>query len=185
MVSAECVLLPVARYFDKQAQPFINAGVPIVKNDFIDMDMVLDANKKTKYAGESSPETNKLLQQSFRDFRKARLQYLKNGDYPSICQCAVEMLALIDRKEEESQAHFANSKHLFESVGFAALHAPQYLEQSNGGTEKLGKQLVGLQLWLADTGIYMDKLAQGCHKRGAGILVNDVPYIPFLEEFNR
>lgn len=73
---------------------------------------------------------------------------------------------------------------MLESLGLAALHAPQYLEQSGGETEKLAKQLVGVQLWLADTGIYMDKLAQGCHAMGAGIIVNDVPEIPFLAELN-
>lgn len=183
MVGMERLFIPVTLYFDKKAAPFIEAGIPIVKNDFIDMEYIEDPSKPPQYTGISTPAVFQRLNTALKDLKKEGALALKKDDYMAICEHTAEVLSLINKLEDESQAHLAMSKHMLESIGYAALHAPIYLEQSQGQTEKLGKQLVGLQVWLADAGVGTDKLAQRCHKMGAGILVNDVPYIPFLDEF--
>lgn len=185
LVSSEVMCLPLARYFDSQAQPFIEKGIPIVQNDFIDMQHIAELGTSTQYQGIADKASCQQVHQALKALKKGGLAALKQQDYLAICQQTADTMDVLDKLEQQSGAHFAMCKHMLESLGIAALHAPQYLEQSGGETEKLGKQLVGIQLWLADTGIYMDKLAQGCHAMGAGIIVNDVPEIPFLEELGK
>ena len=72
--------------------------------------------------------------------------------------------------------------HLLESLGFAALHAVQYIEQ-DAQVESLCRRLVAIQVLLLTGGIFYDRLAQPCHAQGAGILLNDVPVIPFLTDY--
>lgn len=183
MVGMERIFIPVALYFDRQAQPFIDAGVNIIKNDFIDMKYVPEASKETTYRHTAPSIAHKHLKTALLEYKKNGLAELRGYNYLSVCDKTAHMLELIESLEQDSQAHFAMSKHMLESIGFAALHAKTYTEQSHGRTEKLGKQLIALQLWLADSGISADKMAQKCHALGAGILVNDVPYIPFMDEF--
>lgn len=186
MVGLERLLIPLTLYFDKKAQPFNEAGISIVENDFIDMEFIKDASIPPLYKGIASSETFKILVTSLKAIRKDGMQALKNNDYMAICEQTAESLSLIEQLEHDSQSHFAMSKHMLESIGYAALHAPIYLEQSEGKTEKLGKQLIAVHLLMADgVGVVLtDKLGQRCHSKGAGILINDVPDIPFLDEFN-
>lgn len=185
LVSSEVMCLPLARYFDSKAQPFIEQGVPIVQNDFIDMEHIAELGTATKYQGVADKASCQQVHQALKALKKDGLAALKQQDYLGVCQQTAHAIDVLDKSEQQAGAHFAMSKHILESLGLAALHAPKYLEQSGGETEKLAKQLVGIQLWLADTGIYMDKLAQNCHAMGAGIIVNDVPEIPFLAEFEK
>lgn len=184
LVASELMCLPLARYFDRQAQPFIEQGIDIIKNDFIDMEHIQPLGSPIRYQAVADAATVKELQQSLKRLKKNGLAALKQQDYAAICEQTAAAMDTLDQLEQRAGAHFHMCKHMLESLGIAALHVPQYLEQSNGKTEKLGRQLVGVQLWLCDTGILTDKLAQPCHAMGAGIIVNDVPEIPFLAEYS-
>ena len=59
----------------------------------------------------------------------------------------------------------------------------QYIEQ-DAQVETLCRRLVAIQVLLLTGGIFYDRLAQPCHAQGAGILLNDVPIIPFLTEYH-
>ena len=75
------------------------------------------------------------------------------------------------------------TKHLVESLGLAAMNALDYAERSGGETLKLSRTFIrfqGLGL-LGSVGI--DRKAQAFHQQGIGIVVNDVPPIPFAERW--
>jgi hypothetical protein len=71
------------------------------------------------------------------------------------------------------------SRHIVESIGLGAVNALHYDRQSQGGTLKLSRDLVRLQALSLFSTTFYDRMAQRHQARGVGILVNDVPPIPF------
>lgn len=182
LVASEQVCLPVARYFDKRAKLYIQQGVPVVKNDFVDMADVADVEQKTRYRGIASHSTRTEVRNLLRRAKREGRSLLGRADYAAICVLLADALHQLEEIEAACRAHFAMSQHVLESTGLAALHAPQYIA-SDASVGKLCRQLVGIQLYLLEGSVLMDSLAQPCHALGAGIIVNDVPAIPFLQEY--
>jgi hypothetical protein len=180
LVLSEYLCLPLAHYFDRKAAPFNARGIGIVADDFIDMVHILPAETPPPLQGVAGPTTRARVKSALGTYRKEGLQALSAGDYQTICASTAATLAWLSVEERQCGASFAMSRHLLESIGFAALHADAYLK-ADPATATLARQLTGVQLRLADAGVLSDRLAQQCHRLGAGIIINDVPTIPFLE----
>ena len=71
------------------------------------------------------------------------------------------------------------TRHVAESVGLAALNGSHYAAASGGATTRLSERLIRSQLTAFASSLWMDRQAQMQHARGVGILVNDLPHIPF------
>lgn len=182
LVASERLCRPLARHFDRKARPFNDAGIPIVVDDFIDMALIEPAEKPPRYGARAPRGAHAQVKQRVKALKRDGLARLARGDYAGICALTADTLEGIQALQDAHQAHFAMSVHLLESLGLAALHAPDYIA-ADQRCEPLARQLVAIQLRLCDGGLLMDRLAQHCHQRGAGILVNDVPHIPFLREW--
>ena len=182
LVLTERLCLPLARHFDRRAAPFNVQGIAVVENDFIDMQQIADADTAPAFSKVAPPAAHRQVKQLVRQYKRDGKAALASEDFQRICTLTADTLTAVQALEQQHQAHFAMTIHLLESIGYAALHAPAYIEQSRGEARPLCRSLVAVQLALADGGLLMDKLAQRCHARGAGILVNDVPAIPFLHE---
>jgi len=116
----------------------------------------------------------------------SRINKLGSDDLLEICDVVYEALLDIDRLEEKHQVHFQMTKHLLESLGFAALHSIQYNKESGGRTVFLTKEFIQCQLlpFKTSASLFYDKRANPFHQMGIGVLINEVPYIPFIEEYN-
>lgn len=69
--------------------------------------------------------------------------------------------------------------HMLDSVGYTSLHAAKYQAASHGKTDNLARQFLTIQILPLQECLPTDEKAQKIHKPGAGVIVNDVPDIPY------
>ena len=180
LIVSEVALLPMARFYDLRAIPFIDKGIPIIKSDFVSM----EGNRGFEYPFTSAFPMTKAME----DDAQAVLDTLLSVDKQnlmSVAQASFVALNEIHQLEEDNQVYFPMTRHLLESLGFGSLHGIYYQCQSEGETFKLASDFSKLQLLAIKFGksINLDKRANALHQQGVGILVNDLPDIPFLDEY--
>lgn len=176
--------MPIASYFDRRARYYIERGIPVVKNDFISMASVAPMTTPPQYTQIVSKSAKKAVSLGLKQFQKTSLAQLDNNDYLEVTKSLEKALSTIEQREKTEGSHFAMTKHVLESAGLAAFNATQYIAQDNR-VNKLCRSLVAIQIKLVRNSLILDSLAQKCHKRGVGIIVNDVPSIPFIEALNK
>jgi len=183
LIFYESLCLPLAIHYDKKAEIFDLRGIPIIRDDFVSIDDIREAATPPVYTNGNSRkafgEVKKILKQYKRQVKK----HLVNNFFEGVCDFTLELLYLLDDIEKQYQLHFAMSKHLLESMGLNAFNAISYARQSHGETIYLSRQIVGLHAAVLNMGLRLDRSAQKIHATGAGIIVNDVPSIPFLSKW--
>ncbi len=174
LIAVECAcLLPLA-LFDGWSRRYNRQGIRIVEADFVSM-------APLRFNGQAGDAHVRALNGAIQAYTKRALRRVLRGDFAGAARRTRELLEFVHRLEEASRSLFPMTRHLLESIGFAACNAVGYAQQSGGRTVRLSKcflmfQLTGL--WLS---VGIDRKAQSCHALGAGIVENDVPYIPFEE----
>lgn len=182
LIWSERMTIALARYFDKAALPFNQRGIAVVEADFVPMDDIKVKETEPIYRKIASPEQRQEVLLWLKQLQKQAKPALKQGNYKAVADLTAQLLQKLHDYEQQTQCHYAMTIHLLESLGFAALHAVQYIQQ-DVQVETLCRRLVAIQVLLLTGGIFYDRLAQPCHAQGAGILLNDVPVIPFLAEY--
>ncbi|MEO1450242.1 MAG: hypothetical protein AAFV07_11990 [Bacteroidota bacterium] len=185
LIAWERALLPFARFMDKLAEPFIEEGVNVVSGDFVPMEPLPPVDQPPRFRKIASDRTCERLESQLRHVRRYMSRKVRKGDYDKASSVAAEFLMDLDGLEPRVQSHFAMTRHLVESVAFATLHAPLYMKQSDGETEALSRRLIMSQLQSLRLCLRFDQMAQASHVMQAGILVNDLPHIPFLKEWKQ
>lgn len=183
LIFYERLCLPLAKHFDKRAESFDLRGIPIIRADFVPMDDIKDADTPPVY-------TNTVNRDEFREVKTILKQYkrqvrknLENTFFEGVCDFTLELLFLLDDLEQKLQAHFAMTRHLLESIGLHGYNAISYARQSGGDTVHISRQMVSLYVMALNFGMRLDRSAQKLHAMGAGIVVNDLPSIPFLSKW--
>ena len=184
LVASERLCLSIANYFDTRAQPFITKGIPVVKKDFVSMDLVESVDAPPKFKQCANPRSFSLLSEDLKLCQKKAKKGLLEKDFIAVAECIHLTLLGIEELEKSEASHFAMVKHVLESAGLAAFNAFAYSKRDHK-VEKLCCSLVSIQVNLVGNSLFFDKLAQKCHERGAGIIVNDVPAIPFVEKLEK
>lgn len=183
LIAWERALLPFARFMDKLAEPFIEQGIPIVSGDFVPMEPLPPAAQPPRFRKIASDRSCERLEAQLRHVRRYMSRKVRKEAYEKASRMAADFLYDLDGLEEQIKSHFAMTRHLVESVAYATLHAPIYIEASEGASEALSRRLIMSQLQSLRLCLRFDQLAQASHVQGAGILVNDLPHIPFLTEW--
>lgn len=185
----EKISLPVARIIDNRAKEFNNKGIAIVEDDFVPMNDIPPVETLPNYKSIAGKSQVIELKESLDYLKKGIKTVLKGNlevnNLKVICELTESTLHVIDTLESEAQAHFAMSRHVVESIGYSALHGIQYARMSDNKTLALSKFMILTQALSLKFSTDLDVKAQRCHALGAGILVNDVPHIPFEEEWNK
>ncbi|MBH24590.1 MAG: hypothetical protein CMH57_09090 [Myxococcales bacterium] len=179
LVASEIACLPLARYFDHAARPFNAAGVGVVADDFVSMSLAGDPTRPPRYTGRAERRQVKALRRDVATYTRDARRLLRQGDFRGVARLTATAIEGVEAHEARCGAHFAMTIHLMESVGRAAANAPRHMDASGGASEGLSRRLVGVQLWCVSSGVPLDRRAQRSHALGVGILVNDVPPIPF------
>ncbi len=179
LIRLEQASLPVAAWLDSQAHPFNAAGIPIVTDDFVSMDGVRPADAPPPLRGVAAPQVARGVRRALRAHGRAIARAARQGRFADCAALARACLGAIDAAERASCAHFAMSRHVVESVGLAAHNAERYRRQSGGATDALARDLVVVQALALYLPVPLDRAAQPFHREGVGLLVNDVPPIPF------
>jgi hypothetical protein len=181
LMTTEKAVKPVARYIDWRATPFISDGIPIVVDDFVSMDSAGDVYDPIEPAGELSDELKEELRELMSSFHR-----LKKDDFQGIADASYNGLLTVHELETQYRVHLPMMRHVIESIGFGALHAIQYSAVSDGETIGVSRELVSTQiLGLGELIIVLECMANKVHQKGVGVLINDLPNIPFVEEYEQ
>jgi hypothetical protein len=179
LILNERALVPVARAIDAWARPYNERGIPVVQGDFVSMERAAPfgtSMEPTMPMGDVEEAATKALLWD--------LYRTSGGSLEATVDACAQTLDELTLIESEAGVVFPMSRHLVESLGYSALHGIEHNRASEGETAALVGALVGMQrlglVTLDPVGI--DRQANAFHQQGIGILVNDVPPIPFEEE---
>lgn len=172
-----------ALYIDWRAKSFQEQNIPIIANDFVPMAPLPSPNTPPQFQQCASHKLLKQAAKITKNYRQQMNKMLAKGQFDHAAHTSYTTLCEIKALETQHQCHFAMTCHLIESIGLASLHAIDYAEMSKGETVPLSKLFIRLQTIALFNSLNLDKQAQKIHRNGIGILVNDVPSIPFVEEY--
>jgi len=185
LILLEKATIMIAWWIDRKAARFQKMGIPIVANDFVPMEPLPCYDTPPIYCKGAGKQILRQIAKDLKNYRKSINVYVNNGDFLAAAKISYGVLQHIRQMEKKHHYHFAMTRHLIESIGFAVLHAPQYAKASGNATVPLSKMLARIQIFALSGGLWLDKQAGAIHQMGIGILVNDVPLIPFEEEFKK
>lgn len=185
LIFFEKVALVFAWFIDRKAVKFHKMGIPVIANDFVPMHSLPSYDTAPMYRHKASKEVLRSIAKDLKSYRKSMKFYVFQGDFMGAAKISYDVLQRIRKMEKEHECHFAMTCHLIESIGFAALHAPRYAKESQGATISLSKTFIRVQMLGLLSSLWFDKQAGAIHRMRVGILVNDVPSIPFEREYLR
>ncbi len=182
LILTETLLLPVAKTYDTRAYPFVQEGIGIIQNDFVPM----DDNRGFDYPLPPAAELTAELEQQAQDIIQ-QLFAIDGQDAFAVSDTVNSVLRSINSLEQNHNIYLPMSKHLIESLGYGALHSLYYRCDSTNKTYQLGQDLMALQLLAIKIGspLNYDRDANVFHQQRVGVLLNDLPHIPFLQEYDQ
>ena len=178
LVSMERLILPLAWYYDTKAKKFNEQGIGIIKDDFVSMQNVSTMQAKPIYGATLTQEAFKNLKIRTNKYLKSVKQHNKKSDFASVAKETHSFIKKLQVEEKKLEVHFAMSIHILESVCFFAQNSVIYVQQSEGKTSSLSRSFITFQLLGLGSALYLDRWAQGFHREGVGIILNDMPAIP-------
>ncbi len=183
LIALERLTLPAAHALDLWAKGFQDQGIPVLQDDFVSMRNVRSPFAPPRWRGVSSAQEASKVETWLADYRKTIRNALGDDDFTGIAEASYALLKRLEATETGSQTHWAMSKHLVESLGLAAMNAIDHAEQSHGETTRLSRTFIRFQSLGLLGSASIDRKAQSFHQKGIGIVVNDVPHIPFAERW--
>lgn len=179
LIAMEHAMIPLAKLLDRWAEKYHKLGIPIITDDFVSMALVKAFDAPLEFGGPPSKNIREKYRKILRVFsRQARLAIFlrKFQRTAQITQAAVEEIRQL---EIEGKCHFAMTCHMLESIGLCARNSEGYRQQSRGATDALAQALLASQYLGLRPLARLDFLAHPTQAHGIGILVNDIPPIPF------
>lgn len=183
LILLEQLTLPAAHALDLWGKRFQKAGIPILQADFVSMQDVRSPFAPPRWRGEATDAQAKDLQGQIDAYRDTLGKALSQNDFAGIAEASYRLLETLDATEKTTRMHWAMTKHLVESLGLAAMNALDHAARSNGETETLSRSFIRFQSLGLLGSVSLDRKAQAFHRQGIGIVVNDVPPIPFAERW--
>ena len=178
LIGLERATLPIAMVLDRRAQPFNRRGIDVVVGDFVPMHPLPPWDQAPRWTGVSTAPARRDLRRTLRALARDGRGMARDGRWMDLANHVAECLADLHTLEHEQAAHFAMTAHLLESIGFAARNADR-TTRADPDVQPLARDLMRVQLVGLRVAIALDLQAQHLHTLNVGILVNDVPAIPF------
>ncbi len=177
------LFLPLAWLVDRRAHRFQRRGIPIVAGDLMPVAGLPDPTTPPRWRNRLDPAAARQLAADLKAYRRDFWASVRAADFAGAAELSYRVLRQVERLEATAGCHLAMVKHFLESLGLGALHAIRYVEMSQGEVIPLAKAFLAVQLLPFDQTLPLDLEAQALHARGVGIVVNDVPAIPFAAEW--
>ncbi len=178
-MSMEYALIPLSLIMDKWAKKFQQQGLPVLVNDFVSMNNINEASAPLARTSSLDNNGRKALREFLKDFYRGTRKSSRNKDFAMVEKYAILALHQLRNLETIYNCNLSLSVHLVESIGLAARNAQDLGTISDGKTDNFYKAYIMLQ----NAGIrgfsIIDLKAQEFHRQGVGIIVNDLPAIPF------
>ena len=179
LIRTEYLCLPFALVFDRRARRFNEAGIPIVQDDFVSMEEIRDPHDPPTYTNRAGQGEFAALSAELNEYRRCLGDSARTLDFEQAARDTARMVAAVAERQIRCETHFAMVLHLLESIGLAAANAIRFSELSAGKTRSLSRSLLMLEAKGLRSAVTLDRRAQAVHARGVGIIVNDLPPIPF------
>ena len=174
LIAAESALLPVARWFDSAAEPFHEAGIPLLHDIFVPMSTApaFVESRLMSAAAQVVPRARP------KDIRRRVRRAYREGSFPAAAAVLDEELAVLALEPEAN----CLLRHLLESAARLAVLAPEQIAmaQSRGVRSPVPilSRLLSLHLWGLGAANALDRRALPLQRRGIAILAQDLPPIP-------
>ena len=179
LILTEYICLPFALRFDRRGKRFNEAGIPIIQDDFVSMEEIGDAHDPPTYANHAGRSEFEAVSAELKEYTRCLRDSARTLDFQQAARDTARMLTAVAERETRCEAHFAMVRHLLESIGLAAVNAIRFAELSAGRTRLLSRDLLMFETRGVRAAVALDRRAQAVHALGVGIIVNDVPSIPF------
>jgi hypothetical protein len=171
--------LPKAWWLDRKSVPFHKQGICIIQNDLISMSKSASKDQPLIYKAEISTPKWDTIADELKLFCKKVRALGTQGRFEEIAGLARQYRDYIENIESIWHSYLAMCKHLIESIGFMASNAVNYSEQTNGETRPLSAALINAHVAAIQYAVKIDIQAQPLHGMDCGIIVNDLPPVPF------
>lgn len=175
--------LPIAWFIDLQARKFHKKGIHIITADLKSMATIFPKEKPPSYCGKMPAAAFAEARIKIKNFQQKAMKHLKTHNFSGVAAATHEIVTYIKNSEKKYGAHMAMTVHMLDSIGYCALHAAEYQKQTDGATDHLASQFLTIQVFPMQECLPTDEKAQTLHQMGVGAIVNDVPDIPFLQEW--
>lgn len=171
LIGAERLLLPVARWYDRRADPYHRAGVPLLDALFVSMstappDQPLGADDTLH--GVPAPDPGRLRRRVWNAFRQGSFE-------AAASVLASELTTLGDGRVNCVVRHLLESSHRLTLLAPASIAASRERGLPSPGS-MLGR-LLRLHLLGLGPAAALDRRARPLQARGIGILMNDLPTV--------
>ncbi|MNR88742.1 hypothetical protein D3C72_196920 [compost metagenome] len=183
LIMLENLTLPAAYALDLWAKRFQKQGIPVMQEDFVSMQDVRSPFAPPRWRGVASDQDAAEVEGWLKTYRETIRQAVGKNDFAAIAEASHGLLERLEATEQAKQTHWAMTKHLIESLGLAAMNAIDHAARSDGETLTLSRTFLRFQSLGLMGSVSVDRKAQTFHQKGIGILVNDVPLIPFAERW--
>ena len=151
----------------------------IIANDFVSLKNALPESEEPKYINIISHSLVRHLFRKMFTLRRRIRKLLKKKDFVNIHRLICTEIDYIIELETKNLIHIAMLKHILESVGFAAKNSIEYTKHDDNRVKKLAVCFIKTQMLGTILTPLIDRSANKIHKLGVGIIVNDVPSIPY------
>jgi hypothetical protein len=170
LITIERALLPVARWFDRRAAPYHDAGIPFLDEAFLSMEQApaLDSARRRATSVTYHPPHAAEIR------RRIRNAFQSGGFAAAANALAAELRAL------DGDPHLDCAvRHLLESAHRVALlapiHASRALSLGLPSPEPISAKLLRLHLWGLRFAARLDARARPLQLEGVAILEQDLP----------
>jgi hypothetical protein len=177
--SLEYSLLPLTVFFDRWAQKFRKAGIPVLTDDFVSMSGISSPDKSLLRRGILDRAGRRDLRKMLRAWQWKSGLAASRKDFLKVQLLAMNALHELRQMELRYQCNLALTIHFVESVGLAARNADRLSHQYAKRTDNFYRAFIAIQISGVRLFSKVDLQAQPFHRAGIGIIVNDLPAIPF------
>lgn len=185
LIASEISMIIPAYLFDLWGKKYNRLGIRVIAADFISMSRIKKFGTPLKFKGRLPKGDFKDLQYQMKNYASTASQLLAENNFSMVAAHTHHMLTQVEAMERFHCALLPMSRHILESIGFASLNALKYEDQSQKRTNRLCRWMIQFQISGLPLTLPADALAQRLHQMDAGIVENDVPYIPFHEAYEQ
>lgn len=180
MIFFERILYPVAWYIDIRAKKFNKKGCLIVVNDFVSLENITAPDVEPIFCNRIQfSDLKKLFKKLFYLRKKIYFRLRRKYDFKAVCTLVAFQIVEIENIEKEKEINFAMIKHILDSIGFASENAIEYTKTGDIKTKKFASHFIKIQTLGTILSPVIDFYASKIHNLGCGIVINDIPKIPF------
>ncbi len=180
-ILAERASLPTARRWDREAKVFQAEGVPILQAELAQMSDAPDINSTIADCAAPDRAVARALKDEIRGYGCKLRQPIDKHDLKSIDEITRDLWNRLQKRQLAARLHAPLLIHVLESLGAFARHGREFGHRTDGRSVPLSLKIIKGHAQVLRLALWLDIRAWPLHHLGIGLLINDLPPIPFPE----